>query len=244
MQQQPVRILLVEDEFITRDNLREALEDMGYLISGEAMRAEQAIAILEKGETDIAILDIRLKGELTGIWVGGQIQQQYGIPFIYLTAFGDQATIKEATQTQPAAYLAKPFSPTNIYAAIELAIQNHQAGTSEGTSGNILDLDDLIFVKEELTYRRIKIRDILYFQSFRNYLEIITKDGKFVLRSTMSNFSKRLPPHHFFQPHRSFLINLAEVTEIGGNFVLLGNHEVSISQNLRKELISTLELYN
>ena len=107
-----VRILLVEDEFITRDSLREALEDMGYHISGEAMRAEQAIKILEEGKTDLAILDIHLKGELTGIWIGKQIQRDYHIPFIYLTAFGDKNTISEATQTAPAANLSKPFSMT------------------------------------------------------------------------------------------------------------------------------------
>ncbi|PHI19255.1 DNA-binding response regulator [Lewinellaceae bacterium SD302] len=236
-----IRVLLVEDEFITRDSLREALEDMDYQISGEAMRAEQAIAILEKGETDIAILDIHLKGELTGIWVGQQIQRQYGIPFIYLTAFGDKGTITEASETRPAAYLAKPFSPTNIYAAIELALQNHQQERAEAAPH--VSLDDSIFVKKELTYHRIRLGEILFFQSFRNYLEISTATDKYSIRTSLSGFMEKLPEGRFCQVHKSYVVQLSEVTEIGGNFVRINSHEIPLSRSLKPELLRLVELY-
>ena len=62
-----VRVLIVEDEFVTLDTLRNYLEDSGYEVSGDAMRAEEALCFLEKSETDIAILDIQLKGGKDGI---------------------------------------------------------------------------------------------------------------------------------------------------------------------------------
>ena len=56
-----IRVLIVEDEFITLDTLRDELEEIGYEIAGGAMKAQEALEILEQGDTDIAILDIHLK---------------------------------------------------------------------------------------------------------------------------------------------------------------------------------------
>ena len=72
-----VRILIVEDEFVTLDLLRDYLEESGYEVSGDAMSADEAIKILEKGETDFAMLDINIKGDKNGIWVAEQIQKKY-----------------------------------------------------------------------------------------------------------------------------------------------------------------------
>jgi len=105
-----VRILIVEDEFVTLDLLRDYLEESGYEVSGDAMSADEAIKILEKGETDFAMLDINIKGDKNGIWVAEQIQKKYKIPFIFLTAFSDSATVKTAAGTHPYGYLVKPFT--------------------------------------------------------------------------------------------------------------------------------------
>ena len=57
-----LRVLIVEDEFITIEAISSILKEMNCKIAGDAMSAEEAIAILDKGETDIAILDINIKG--------------------------------------------------------------------------------------------------------------------------------------------------------------------------------------
>ena len=67
--QKNIRVLIVEDEFITMDMLRDYLEQSGYDVSGDAMRADEALDILERFDTDIVLLDINLKGEKDGIWI-------------------------------------------------------------------------------------------------------------------------------------------------------------------------------
>lgn len=71
-----VRVLIVEDEFITMDMLRDYLENSGDEVSGDAMRADEAIDILERFDTDIVMLDINLKGDKDGIWLAEQIRQK------------------------------------------------------------------------------------------------------------------------------------------------------------------------
>jgi CheY-like chemotaxis protein len=82
-----IRVLIVEDEFFTLDMLRDYLEESGYEVSGDAMSAEEAITILEEGQTDLALLDISIKGNQDGIWLAEQINKKYRIPFVFLTAY-------------------------------------------------------------------------------------------------------------------------------------------------------------
>lgn len=253
-----LRILIVEDEFITMDALSDALRGMGYGISGDAMRADEALAILEKGETDLAILDIHIKGARSGIWLAEQIKEKYDIPFIFLTAFGDKATIADAAKTNPGSYLVKPFVEQDLHAAIELAVNTYASrralaipspatlvsDTAPAAPPRTLLISDSIFVKDDLVFRRVPIAEILFIQSFRNYLELnVGKGRQHVLRSTMKDFMAQLPPDVFVQTHRSYAINLRHVNRIGGNFVGVGDHEVPMSRDVRQAVVQRLNTY-
>ena len=117
--QQKYKALLVEDDYITSETLRYYLEDAGCEVVGDAMRAEEALCFLEKSETDIAILDIQLKGGKDGIWLAGQIRDRFRIPFVFLSARSDPATVAAAARTCPAAYLVKPIAQADFFAALE-----------------------------------------------------------------------------------------------------------------------------
>ncbi|WP_020569953.1 LytR/AlgR family response regulator transcription factor [Neolewinella persica] len=248
-----VRILIVEDEFITMDALRDALMGMGYGISGDAMKADEALKILDEGQTDLAILDIHIKGARSGIWLAEQIRERYHIPFIFLTAFGDKQTIADASRTQPGSYLVKPFVEQDLHAAIELAINTHSALTAPAPHVPAVQntqqqpqllINDSIFVKDDLVYRRISVADIQYIQSFRNYLELnVGKGKKYVLRSTLKDFLAQLPPNVFIVTHRSYAVNLRRVNRIGGNFVGIDDHEVPLSREVRQEVVRRLNTY-
>lgn len=244
--QQKVRILIVEDEFITLNALSSALTRMGYEVSGDAMTAEEALIILEQGTTDLAILDIHLKRGPSGIWLAGKIQERFKIPFIFLSAFNDKSTIAEAAATKPASYLVKPFAAHDLHAAIELAIFSYAGKEKEHTTEQPqgLLINDSIFVKDQHVYQRIPIKEIAFVQAFGNYLEVVSGDQKYVLRSPLKEFVQQLPAEHFFQTHRSYVVNLALVDQIGGNFVGIENHEIPLSRNMRQEIITRLNMYS
>lgn len=245
-----IRVLIVEDEFITLDALRDELEDIGYEISGDAMRADEALEILERGDTDIAILDIHLKGSESGIWLAARIRDKYKIPFIFLSAFSDQHTIAKAAETNPSSYLVKPFTSADLYTSIELALLTHAKNVealhlpeSHTKVTNELLIRDSIFVKDDLTYKKILIRDILYIEAFRNYLELYLPQGSHVIRSTLKEFLAVLPTEYFMQTHRSFVVNMEKVDEVGANFLQIGTAKIPISRNQKEEVLSRLKFY-
>lgn len=245
-----VRVLIVEDEFITRDTLRDYLEDSGYEVSGHAMRAEKALQILDEGATDIAILDINIKGERDGIWLAAQIRERYHIPFIFLSALSDTATVESAARTRPFGYLVKPFTKADIFTSIEVALKNYAEQMEElklpeshaSISTEVL-INEAIYVKDNQIFQKIVIRDIRYVQSFNNYLELHLDGSRHLIRSTLSDFLKILPQAHFLQTHRSFVVNLDFVEKIGNNFVLVGSVNVPVSRNSKDELLKRVKFF-
>ena len=121
----------MEDEAFALEALKMSLTNLGYKISGDAINAQEAIQTLEKGETDLAFLDIRIQGDQDGIWVAEQIRTRFKIPFIFLTSQSDQRTMKDAIRTKPHGYLVKPFNEAELFASIELAIKNFNGTEAE-----------------------------------------------------------------------------------------------------------------
>lgn len=246
-----VRILIVEDEFVTLDLLRDYLEESGYEVSGDAMSTDEAIEILEKGETDFAMLDINIKGDKNGIWIAEQIQKKYKIPFIFLTAFSDSATVKNAAGTHPYGYLVKPFTQADIYTTIEIALTNfneqrrgHRASEHQPDSHTVLQLTDTIFVKDNLVFKKITIKDIQYIQAYKNYLELYLAGSSQIIRSTLSDFQKTLPEAYFIQTHRSFIVNKRCIDKIGANFLTIGASEIPISRGFKDDVLKHLKFYS
>lgn len=248
-----IRILIVEDEFVTLDLLRDYLEESGYEVSGDAMSADEAIAILEKGETDFAMLDINIRGKKDGLWIAEQINQKYKIPFIFLTALSDSATVKVAARTRPYGYLVKPFTQADIFTTIEIALNNYnenrtrtrlsesELGTKKASE---IQINDAIFIKDELLFKKIFIKDIQYIQAFKNYLELHFADNRQIIRSTLTDFQKVLPQDHFMQTHRSYLVNVNFLEKIGGDFVVIGKTEIPISRGFKESVLKQLKIYS
>jgi DNA-binding LytR/AlgR family response regulator len=246
-----IRILIVEDEFVTLDLLRDYLEESGYEVSGDAMSADEAIAILEKGETDFAMLDINIRGKKDGLWIAEQINQKYKIPFVFLTALSDSATVKVAAQTHPYGYLVKPFTQADIFTTIEIALNNYnenrirtRLSESDTKKASEIQINDSIFIKDELLFKKIFIKDIQYVQAFKNYLELHFADSRQIIRSTLTDFQKVLPHDHFMQTHRSYLVNVNFLEKIGGDFVLIGKTEVPISRGFKESVLKQLKIYS
>ena len=121
------RILVVEDEQIVADDLRETLEILGYEVAGLAVSGEEAIAKVAATCPNLVLMDIRLEGAMDGIEASHIIQTDFQLPVIYLTANADRATLERVKQSEPFGYLMKPFSEKSLATTIEIAIARHQA---------------------------------------------------------------------------------------------------------------------
>lgn len=119
------KILIVEDEFIVANNLRMILEEGGYTINGIAASAREAREHMQQHKPDLVLLDIKLKGKLSGIDIARELRAGH-IPFIYLSAYANQAILEEAKTTEPYGFLVKPVREKDLLVALEIAWYLHQ----------------------------------------------------------------------------------------------------------------------
>ncbi|MFK7809576.1 MAG: response regulator [Saprospiraceae bacterium] len=117
-----IRILIVEDEPLIAEDIASNLNATDYKVAGVAYNSDKALRLLREEIIDIAILDINIKGDKSGIDLAHIINEQYKIPFIYLTSYADKATVDKAKQTMPYGYLLKPFREKDLFSSIEMAL--------------------------------------------------------------------------------------------------------------------------
>ena len=119
--------MIVEDENIVAEDLKQRLESMGYNIVGIASNGKDAIKKCKDTNPDLILMDIILKGNIDGIKTAQNIIKHHNIPHIYLTGNYDKKIMKKAKTTQPSSYITKPFDDSEIQNAIQMAfIKNYK----------------------------------------------------------------------------------------------------------------------
>ena len=120
------RVMVVEDESVISLDIKTSLMRLGYSIAGVAASGDIALRKIRESRPDVILMDIHLKGEMTGIDVSEQVRSELQIPIVFLTANADSSTFKEANQTDPYGYLLKPFEEKELGIAIEIALHKHE----------------------------------------------------------------------------------------------------------------------
>src|SRR5258708_3226729 len=120
------RILIVEDEIITAEDLRDILTEVGYTVTGVVSSGPDAIAQVAKNPVDLALMDIRIKGKMDGTETAKALRQRFNVPVIYLTAHADRETVEKAKVAEPLGYITKPFKQAELQATIEIALYKHR----------------------------------------------------------------------------------------------------------------------
>ena len=115
------RIVIAEDEAIIRLDLRETLEEEGYIVVADTGRGDDAIELVRQHKPDVAVFDIKMPG-LDGLDAARVVSAEKICPVLMLTAFSQREVIEQARDAGALAYLVKPFQKTDLVPAIELAI--------------------------------------------------------------------------------------------------------------------------
>jgi PAS domain S-box-containing protein len=132
-----LKIMIVEDEVIVAKDIQRILKKLGYEAFDPYPNPKKALEAIEKLNPDLLLLDINLKGSQTdGVHLAEEIKQAYNIPFIFLTAFSDKATLERAKQTEPYGYIIKPFEEDDIRTAIEIAYYKYTKDLEMLNKGN------------------------------------------------------------------------------------------------------------
>jgi two-component system response regulator AtoC len=120
------RILIVEDERVTAEDLRDILTDLGYSITALVSSGADAIAQAEQNPPNIVLMDIHIQGDMDGTAAAVVLRERFNIPVIYLTAHVDVDTVARAKAAGPLGYITKPFQEAALHASIEIALHRHR----------------------------------------------------------------------------------------------------------------------
>ena len=132
-------VVIAEDEALIRLDLKEALDELGYAVVGEAADGAQAVALAEQLRPDLVILDVKMP-VLDGISAAERITAARIAPVVIVTAFSQRDLVERARDAGAMAYLVKPFSPSDLLPAIEMAGSRY--GELVALEAEVADLAD------------------------------------------------------------------------------------------------------
>jgi two-component system LytT family response regulator len=212
--------LIVDDEKLARDLLREYLE--GYpdiTVLGEAAKGTDAVELINKLKPDIIFLDVQMPG-MNGFDVLEEIDHEPYI--IFITAY-DQYAIK-AFEKNAVDYLLKPLDQERFRSAINRAMKRKTAeqGSVEELVRNLRsegrNFETHIFVQKSEKLYNLPVEDIVYLEASGDYTIITTKTDQFVSSSGIGKLEEIMDPDTFIRVHRSTIININSLKEIERHF--------------------------
>ena len=115
------RAVVAEDEALIRMDVVETLRDAGFDVVGEAGDGAKALELALELRPDVVVMDVKMP-EMDGISVAEKIAKQMAAPVVLLTAFSQQGLVERASDAGVMAYVVKPFTPSDLLPAIEIAI--------------------------------------------------------------------------------------------------------------------------
>jgi DNA-binding LytR/AlgR family response regulator len=246
-----INVLVVEDESIVSKDIQYSLKKLGYQIVGSAATGEKAVELATQLMPDIILMDIMLKGDITGIEASAQIKETLNIPIIFLTAYADENTLSKAKVTEPYAYIIKPFKEIDLHTSIEMALYKHSKELEILKERDMLfsvvenkENKDFIFVKSKSRLIKLNIVDIFYIEALKDYVVINTGTTRYTIHSTMKDIQEKMPSEFFIRVHRSFIIRLDKISQIEmPNIILEENKKIiPIGGSYKDDLYKRLNL--
>ena len=228
MIKQQTQILIVEDELLIAEMLKQMIEsfDPRYKVIGTLKNIASIQSHLDSpSEIDLVFLDIHLGQKDDGLLIA-EILSERGIPFIFVTSYSDKHSIAEAAKFQPEAYICKPFSEGTIYPCLEVFNSKRQNDRKS------------LLIKEGNKMKRLMIEDVLFVKSDNIYLFIYTHEKRFVIRKSMEQLVSQL--HLLTRTHRSYAVNLDRVEVLERDILHIGDWEIPISRKYKKEVFDLL----
>jgi DNA-binding LytR/AlgR family response regulator len=233
-----MNVFLVEDELIHAEAIKIAIEQAGLNLVGECNNADEAYEKIKSAMPDVLLVDIALPGINNGITLSGKVHRELGIPHIFTTSFTSDDIIKQAVETNPAAYLKKPVDAVNLCAAVQIALTKKQTVAEKIPDA----LTNTIFAKIGDKLVRVNVDDILIVKADgENCISIVLEKKEIVCRTTLKEFCSQLPCR-FIQVHRSYYINIDHLDSFNerDQTAVLKGKNVPVARNFKKDFLNSI----
>lgn len=221
------RILLVEDEILIAEDLKDTLVSLGFKHVEMAHDKQSALKKITEFKPHVTLLDIRLEKDTEGIDIGNYMGQNNAGQFIYVTAHSDVEMVKRIIKTNPAGYITKPVKKSDLFASISLCIEKIKENDQKNKTIQIKDGYETIL---------IEVNSIKYIEAEGNYLNVFCDTKKYVVRQSLDSFVDELASPSFYKIHRSYVINISKILKYSKKDVQMDNQAIlPISRNVKDE---------
>lgn len=208
------RVILIDDEPLARSIVRAYLaKHPGYEVVAECGDGFEGVKAIGQHKPDLIFLDIQMP-KINGFELLELLDTPPGV--IFTTAFDEYAM--QAFERHAIDYLLKPFSQERFDKALA-KWQTQQAGNGQKTEALLASLSQpeerqRIVVKKGANLVILPVHTIFFLEAYDDYVKVHTKDGFYLKKKTMAHYENVLDPAQFVRVHRSFILNLQELTRI------------------------------
>lgn len=225
-----MKILICEDELLAQNRLKKIITSLrpSFEIIGTSPSAVEGLNLLREKNPDLIFMDIELAdGSVFEFLKNSRLKK----PIVFTTAYDEYAL--KAFKYNSIDYLLKPISVDKVERAItkfenlKISFNEHSATEKESFEdlleqkvNEILNKRESGSIKKRISIKNngvislADISDILWIKADGNYIHLITKEKRFLYRSTLSGFLNKLDKNKFFQVHKSIVINIEHVSHV------------------------------
>ncbi|MCC8143353.1 MAG: LytTR family DNA-binding domain-containing protein [Tannerellaceae bacterium] len=223
-----IKCIITDDEPMARKGLRGYIEKIDFLtVVGECEDAIELNTLLQKQQVDLLFLDIEMP-DMTGLELLSNLKNP---PKVIIVSAYEQYALK-GYEFEIVDYLLKPVPFDRFLKAVNKVHNLLQTEQKENR--------DHIFVKSDKQFKKLLLKEILFIESMENYVIIQTTSGKEVVYTTLKQLYESLPGELFQQIHRSYIVNIDQVTAIDGNQLNIQAYKIPVGRNYRDAIFNLI----
>jgi len=224
-----IKCIIIDDEPLAISVIENHLKDFDYIEIVETFTNPlKAYRVLEQEKIDLIFLDINMP-QISGF---AFIENLSYKPLIVITTAYREYAVK-SFELNILDYLVKPIPFDRFLKTINKVYQHVFLSTNKVDVS--FQQEPHIFLKVNKKLIKTNLNDILYIESLKDYIKVITVLGDYVVHKSLTAISEELPQSNFMRIHRSYTVSINKVTALEGNTVEISNRKIPIGRNYTKQ---------
>jgi DNA-binding LytR/AlgR family response regulator len=228
-----IRTIIVDDDDAWREIISTFVATIPNLtLEGSFDSPQLAFQKLSEENIDLAILDIDMP-VMSGLSLVKSLKNPPAI--IFVTSHADYAAA--SYDVEAIDFLTKPFEFDRFVKAIERVSKRLDTNPTPRVP---IPEDDLFFIRSQNSYIKLRYSEVLFVKAMENFIQIVTEAQKYTVLMPLSNIESQLPPEKFMRVHRSYLINMFNITSVERDTVNIKENSIPLSEQYKEKLIETM----
>lgn len=239
-------ILIVEDEPHFQEALNLFLKKIGFQVI-IADDFEKAISLFKAHQPDLAIIDVEIGIDKTGIDLAEIFNSFLPIPIIFITSHYNASVYEEVKKVNPVAFINKEISELKLRQAIELGLIHGKKNALFPNSSRIEKEPEIeeIFVKIGNVLKKFFLIDIDWFGVDGKFAYAKTRGKNFPLNLSLKDLVKKLGEKDFIRVHQSYMVNIKKIESVNPvkNIIIVNGEELPIGRSYKKNLLNRIQYF-